>query len=556
MATHYQTCIYVRYAPEISHKHTVFYSIQNRLKSWITKKERLSRIWNCQADFQKEFMRQSEYTFPSNNTCVTEVHEVVNEQLTTYDMWAMRYTEYKTEQNWITEVGLRRIDKDTCLVHVKLSYNLGRFYLGSQTQPLPSVPRFITQLIADGRHQIFLANEENAAKLPIQSGFLKVSTSKDLTILYDQLIFSCLRGYVIIVVNGDFKAEDLARRLHIGLTINNRIEEHGVQSKALVVYIKKCDEVKKALDEIPIEYRVPFNHARVFYPVEESSNDRALSCDAMMASRIEVVSSLLSAFVLHNRESIKTPEEVSHINTLDLARKHEETQVPDTKVGESVESLKELIDDLFKELEDNKKDYTKELTKQAQETERYKNRAGILADVVEEKKREITAAYNQNKTLASLAYPGSLVDIMSFFAKLFPQRIIIHEDAIVSAQKYTSFKEFSRAWDVMAAISTTLYSMKYESEDSLINESDFKNATGFEITMSESRMTSRDANLANQRKRNYNGKIYDISPHIKWGTKPPKCLRLHFAFVEEEKKIMIGYFGEHLDNYSTRKLKS
>lgn len=523
-------------------------------------KERGARNWACRDEFQKAFMRQSEYTFPSKNTCVTDCHKEIFETRTRVDMWAMCYTEYKQDQNWITEVGIRRIDYETCLVHVKVSFTLGRFAIGSQTPPLPSVPRFISQLIEDGRHFLFLANEEDASVLPIQTGFLAVSSAKALSLLYDRLIFSCLRSYVIIVANGDFKAKNVAQRLYNGIKVDDHYVSHGVRSKALVVYLEKCDENKEALEDIPLEYRVPFNHVRVFYPVDESSNDKVFSCDAMEANRIAVVSSLLSAFVLDNSKAVKTPEMVKHFNALSLAheqiKKHEEAQPTDTVEGESIDDLKELIDELFKELDANQKEHAKELAKQVQETERYKNRADSLTETIKEKKRELTAAYNQNKTLATVAYPGSPADIMGFFAALFPQRIIIHEEAIESANKHTSFREFGRAWEVMAALAINLYEMKYDKEGGMINETEFRNATGYEITMSESRMTSRDANLANQRKRNYNGKIYDISPHIKWGSKPPKCLRLHFAFVEEEKKILIGYFGEHLDNYSTRKLKN
>ena len=549
MATHYQTCFYVRYSPDVYHRHSVFASIQNRLKNWICKKEKVLKAWDNLPEFQKAFMRQVDCTFPSDNTCVTEVHKDFSENRTTIDMWAMRYTEYKKEQNWITEVGIRRIDSETCLVHVNLSYNHGRYALGSQAKPLPSVPRFITQLITDGRHKVFLANADDAAIIPIQTGCIKVSSTRAVSLLYDNLIHSCLRRYVIIVANGDFKADNEAKRLYQGLL-----------GKALVVYLEKCDAVKDALDDIPLEYRVPFNHIRIFYPVEERSNDRTISCDAMETSRKDVVAGLLSAFILDNDLAIKKLETVKHFNALTLAqeqiKKNEEAQSGNSEDRENVEELKEFIDELCKEIDEQQKSHKKELERQVQETERYKNRVGALTDVIEDKKRELTSAYNQNVSLAELAYPGSIAEIMNFFANLFPLRLIILEEAIESANQYSSFKEFNRAWELMSALTTTLYKMKYEDADGLINETSFKNATGYEITMSESRMTSRDANLANQRKLTYKGKVYDISPHIKWGNKPPKCLRLHFAFVEDEKKILIGYFGEHLDNYSTRKRRS
>ena len=40
---------------------------------------------------------------------------------------------------------------------------------------------------------------------------------------------------------------------------------------------------------------------------------------------------------------------------------------------------------------------------------------------------------------------------------------------------------------------------------------------------------------------------------IKYGNKKPKMLRLHFAIKRETKKLIVGHFGDHMENYSTRK---
>lgn len=549
MATHYQTCFYIRYTPGISSRYSVFQNMQNCIMQWICEKEKVVEAWDKEPELLSDFLRPTVHTFPSKNTCMTECHWAPLEETATVDMWAVRYTEFKKKQNWITEIGLRKIDCETCLVHVKISYELDRHTMGSQEAPAPSVPKFVKKILDDEHLLVFLANEKDSSIIPMQSGCLSVSSEREVSLLFNHLIQSHLRRYVIIVCNGDFKAKNEANRLYQGLL-----------GKALVIYLNKCDAVKSALDELPIEYRVPFNHVRIFYPVEESRFDKTISCDAIGLNRRSIVSHLLAVFVLENSEAIKTLESVKHFNVLTLAheqmRKNEEARNSNEEVDKKVRELTDNIDELCKEFDENETKYREELAKLELEVERYKKRLDMLNDTIDEKKRELSAAYNQNKALAALNYPCSLAEIMCFFAKLFPQRLIIHEEAIESAQKYTCFKEFGRAWKLMAALSTTLYEMKYEGNAGMIDEAVFENTTGYQITMSESRMTSRDPKLANQRKRVYKGAEYDISPHLKWGGKTPKCLRLHFAFVEAEKKILIGYFGEHLDNYSTRKLKS
>lgn len=559
MATHYQTCFYVRYSQDVFHPHSVFVSVQNKLRSWVFKKEKESKTMSQFNEVEKAFMRQSKISFPSKNTCETECHWNVTEKKASLDMWAMRYTEFKKNQDWITEVGLHRIDSQTCLVYVKIEYKLGRHALGNQNPPVPSIPRFISQLIKDGVHHVFLANEEGAAIIPFQSNCVSVSTAQEVSILFDRLVQSYLRRYIIIAANGDFKAKDEAQRLY-----------EGTLGKALVVYIEKNDEVKTALEELPSEYRVPFNHVRIFYPVDERDYNRILSCDTLNTYRKELVHSVLSAFELDNAAAIKNPATVKHFNSLSLAQEqiqqHAKMSSKENCSSVKIKELNQFIDELFKELAEKETQFKEEVDRQKQEAERYKKkeeeeslrlkrRIEHLNGTIAEKEREISEAYNQNKTLAALAYPGNLADMLSFFAKLFPQRLIIHEEAYDSAKKYEAFKEYARAWEVLTALATTLYDMKFSGEG-VINESLFTNITGYEITMSESRMTSRDNSLVNLRKRNYKDEILDISPHIKWGNKPPKCLRLHFAFVAKERKILIGYFGEHIENYSTRKVKN
>ena len=68
-------------------------------------------------------------------------------------------------------------------------------------------------------------------------------------------------------------------------------------------------------------------------------------------------------------------------------------------------------------------------------------------------------------------------------------------------------------------------------------------------------MTNRDSSLTRLRKLEYEGKTVYISAHVKWGTDIKKSFRLHVAFLEEEKKILIGHFGRHKDNRTTSSIK-
>ena len=84
-------------------------------------------------------------------------------------------------------------------------------------------------------------------------------------------------------------------------------------------------------------------------------------------------------------------------------------------------------------------------------------------------------------------------------------------------------------------------------------EKAFVEATGYELAMSESGSTNRDAKLSRMRRIEHDGSEYDISPHIKHGSRAPKMLRIHFAFDEQNKRIVVGYVGEHMDTAGTKR---
>ena len=52
------------------------------------------------------------------------------------------------------------------------------------------------------------------------------------------------------------------------------------------------------------------------------------------------------------------------------------------------------------------------------------------------------------------------------------------------------------------------------------------------------------------RKCTRNGVEYEFFPHLKGNIRSD--FRVHFAFIEEERKILICHFGEHLDNAKTQ----
>jgi len=64
--------------------------------------------------------------------------------------------------------------------------------------------------------------------------------------------------------------------------------------------------------------------------------------------------------------------------------------------------------------------------------------------------------------------------------------------------------------------------------------------------------TKIDKKFMKLRSDTYSGKTIDFSPHIKIGNKEPKLLRVHFFIDREQKMIVIGHCGGHLENFSLK----
>lgn len=83
----------------------------------------------------------------------------------------------------------------------------------------------------------------------------------------------------------------------------------------------------------------------------------------------------------------------------------------------------------------------------------------------------------------------------------------------------------------------------------------FQAISGFEYASSEGKQSKKDKSIRVSRRISVNGNHYELWPHIKLGNRPPKLLRVNFAFDEDQKKIVIGHVGMHLKNATTKSMK-
>jgi hypothetical protein len=181
------------------------------------------------------------------------------------------------------------------------------------------------------------------------------------------------------------------------------------------------------------------------------------------------------------------------------------------------------------------------------------------ADRVRNRIKDLESQVEGMKQLTTL--PSSLPEVLRTVAKLFPERIEIADNALKTAKEYTDeqdgfwgrSEQLAIAWAMVFGMATRLHDLIFIDESKSL-ENDFgQSFSTFELALSEGKQTKKDARLMGLRKIAHDGQEIDITMHIKYGNKKPKMLRLHFAIKREGKKLIVGHFGDHIENYSTRK---
>ena len=142
--------------------------------------------------------------------------------------------------------------------------------------------------------------------------------------------------------------------------------------------------------------------------------------------------------------------------------------------------------------------------------------------------------------LALDLYPEQCLRIISDF---IPERVTILESAYKSAKEMGRFKNGR-------GLILKLWRLGNEYLDAFLTSGDSKakEVFGKSYSAKESETTTNNRRLSSLRKFNYNGQSIEMQRHLKIGVSQnvEQTLRVYFHVDQEEKKIIIGYCGEHL----------
>lgn len=452
--------------------------------------------------------------------------------------WAVEADELDGEfsrRRWHTRIGLAPAGDGGCILNVQVSHYAVNGFFGYQRNPLPSVPRVVRDILANGKLDVRIG----ASRVSVEEIYLDADTLKRdfMPSLTDRA--RCL-PIVLMTTDDDGKtpvwdATELASKL-VGMATVYVIDmRDGVLVQAFRDLLP---------DRTPAgRYRIGRSAVMVYRPgIDLSTEDSLSACTLFTRHRVEryaaggrdgFINVLMQGL---GRGIDSRPGDVAGIGDVLWLRSRAEI----ARLRSDAEAWEEIATDQ----ERSYSDATAKVDELTRTVQRLEGEKSAL-----ERKAAQCAAPSHDDGAARVAeclqvIPRDLADLLKLARSIWPDRIVVLPEAMDSAKSYDG--NLAEEWDIVRGAATALYGLLFEDDDCEGRVADeFQRRTGYELTFSESSATRARADLMKMRERSYGGRTVDISAHIK-GRSQKNTFRLHFYIDRENELIVIGHAGCHM----------
>lgn len=459
--------------------------------------------------------------------------------------WAVEADELDGEfsrRRWHTRIGLAPAGDGGCILNVQVSHYAVNGFFGYQRNPLPSVPRVVRDILANGKLDVRIG----ASRVSVEEIYLDADTLKRdfMSSLTDRA--RCL-PIVLMTTDDDGKtpvwdATELASKL-VGMATVYVID---MRDGALVQAFRDL-----LPDRTPAgRYRIGRSAVMVYRPGIDLSGEESLSaCTLFTRHRIErYAAGGRDGFINVLMQGLgcgidARPGDVAGIGDVLWLRSRVESE----RQGERIERLRadaEAWEEIATDQERSYSDATAKVDELTRTVQRLEGEKRAL-----ERKAAQCAAPSDDDGAARVAeclqsIPRDLTDLLKLARSIWPERIVVLPEAMDSAKSYDG--NLAEEWDIVRSTATALYGLLFEDDGCEGQVADeFQRRTGYELTFSESSATRARADLMKMRERSYGGRTVDISAHIK-GRSQKNTFRLHFYIDRENELIVIGHAGCHM----------
>ena len=167
---------------------------------------------------------------------------------------------------------------------------------------------------------------------------------------------------------------------------------------------------------------------------------------------------------------------------------------------------------------------------------------------------ELESSLSSLEATCGSSFPVSVGEAVENAGRRYASRLIIHPGVKDIAEAWQYQKKpvcVAHAVKMLDAVARTLYRMKFESPEGCIDPLEFQRLTGYELGMTEGKMTKHNPALDALRYCKYEDQTVPIHTHLKKRIAHNLQMRIYIGFIEEKRKIFIGHVGEHLATSET-----
>ena len=453
--------------------------------------------------------------------------------------WAVETDELDGEfsrRRWHTRIGLAPAgDGGGCILNVQVSHYAVNGFFGYQRSPLPSVPRVVRDILADGGLDVRIGTSRvSAEEIYLDADTLRGDFMPSLT---DRA--RCL-PIVLMTTDDDGKtpvwdATELASKL-VGM------------ATVYVIDMRDGSLVQAFRDLLPD--RTPAGRYRIgryaaggrdgFINVLMQGLGRGIN------ARPGDVAGIGDVLWLRSRaESERQGERIERLRSRAKAAADPVADIDGLRAEIArLRSDAEAWEEITTDQERSYSDATAKVDELTRTVQRLEGEKRAL-----ERKAAQCAAPSEDDGAARVAeclqaIPRDLTDLLKLARSIWPNRIVVLPEAMDSAKSYDG--NLAEEWDIVRGAATALYGLLFEDDGCEGQVADeFQCRTGYELTFSESSATRARVDLMKMRERSYCGRTVDISAHIK-GRSQKNSFRLHFYIDRENELIVIGHAGCHM----------
>ena len=259
----------------------------------------------------------------------------------------------------------------------------------------------------------------------------------------------------------------------------------------------------------------------------------------------------------HAREKKRMRSEMAHLEAAYQEVRSRETSqsIENKKLKDENQELSSLFDEAALEAKKERSERIKALEEQADKHGKEKQE---LIDALYQLRSENCALKKRSQTSAAPKGPRKNINSFDELRQYAETGAFNHcafsEEAWKQVPKSKGSKLPGQALEMLTDLNEVLWPILFEQSGADVEKA-FKEKSKFEYAHGEGKQTKKDSTLAAQRHFRFEGQDWEMWPHIKHGTKKGKLLRIHFAIDNEAKRLIVGFIGEHMDNYTTKKMK-